>query len=184
MSAGNRSLLGSLLFVGAAQFVFALVVAEALYPGYTIAANYISDLGVGSAALLFGASVVLLGVTRFFGAVFGRQTLGTLLTVTLALGGLGSVGVGLFPETTGAYHGYFSIVTFFFGAVTVILSYRVTHRPFSYFSVVLGIIALVAFVLSFTHNNLDIGRGGMERLIAYPLLVWSLAFGGYMMGSK
>jgi hypothetical membrane protein len=180
----NRSLLGSLLFVGAAQFVFALVIAEALYPGYNTAANYISDLGVGSTALLFSASVVLLGVMRFFGAVFGRQTLGTLLTVTLALSAIGGVGVGLFPETTGAYHHYFSIITFFFGAVTVILSYRVTHRPLSYFSVVLGVIALVALVLSLTHYNLDIGRGGMERMIAYSLLVWTLGFGGYMMGSK
>lgn len=152
--------------------------------GYNTAANYISDLGIGSTALFFSATVVLLGVMRFSGAAFGRQTFGTLLTVTLALSGIGGVGVGLFPETTGLWHHYFSIITFFFGAVTAILSYRVTSRPLSYFSVVLGVIALVALVLSLTHNNLDIGHGGMERMIAYSLLIWTLGFGGYMMGSK
>ncbi len=36
---------GALLFVGSAQFVIALTVAEALYPAYSISQNYISDLG-------------------------------------------------------------------------------------------------------------------------------------------
>ena len=77
MSAGNRSLLGALLFAGAAQFILVMIVAEALYPGYSIATNYVSDLGVGSTALLFSASVIIYGVTTFSGAVFGRRTLGT-----------------------------------------------------------------------------------------------------------
>ncbi|MFZ0011706.1 MAG: hypothetical protein WAL97_07380 [Halobacteriota archaeon] len=42
----------------------------------------------------------------------------------------------------------------------------------------LGIIALVAFVLLVTGHWLGIGKGGMERTIAYPIFLWALGFGG------
>lgn len=182
MRVNNRSLLGALLFVGAAQFILVMTVAEALYPGYNMATNYISDLGVGSTALLFNTSAVLFGVMALLGAAFGRRSLGSPLMLTLALTGAGAVGVGLFPETTGAPHQICALISFFFGAVSAIISYRITRRPLSYFSVVLGVIALAALVLYFSHYDLGIGRGGMERMIAYPSLVWVLGFGGFMMG--
>jgi hypothetical membrane protein len=54
---------GTLLFVGAVQFiVFGLITAEAGYEGYSTSGNYISDLGVGSTALIFNSSVFLLGI--------------------------------------------------------------------------------------------------------------------------
>jgi hypothetical membrane protein len=197
MSVKSRSLLGTLLFVGAAQFILVMTVAEALYPGYNTTTNYISDLGVGSTALLFNTSVALFGVMALLGAAFGRRSLGTPLTLTLVLAGAGAVGVGLFPETTGAPHQICSLIEFFFGASSAIISYRIMRRPLSYFSVVLGVIALVALVLLVpielraSHGilylplyDLVIGRGGMERMIAFPILVWGLGFGGFMMGSR
>ena len=81
----NRSISGALIFLGAAQFILVLVIAEALYPGYNVATNYISDLGVGQTALLFNVSVAVFGVFIFIGALFGRRALGTALTVSLAL---------------------------------------------------------------------------------------------------
>ncbi|NIQ06941.1 MAG: DUF998 domain-containing protein, partial [Candidatus Korarchaeota archaeon] len=27
-----------------------------------------------------------------------------------------------------------------------------------------------------------LGKGGMERMIAYPLLIWVVGFGGYLLG--
>jgi len=120
--------------------------------------------------------MVLLGVA------FGRRSIGSPLMLTLALTGAGAVGVGLFPETTGAPHQICALIAFFFGAVSAIISYRITRRPLSYFSVVLGVIALAALALYFSHYDLGIGRGGMERMIAYPSLVWVLGFGGFMIG--
>jgi hypothetical protein len=29
-----------------------------------------------------------------------------------------------------------------------------------------------------------IGHGGAERMIVYPAMLWMLAFGGYLMGSR
>jgi hypothetical membrane protein len=48
----NRSLSGALIFVGVAQHMLAFAIAEALHPGYTVATNYLSDLGVGQTALM------------------------------------------------------------------------------------------------------------------------------------
>jgi hypothetical membrane protein len=188
MSVENRSLLGGLLFVGAAQLILVTTVAEALYPGYSVATNYISDLGVGSTALLFNASVVVYGVAAFIGAVSGRRTLGPLLMLTLALSGACSVGVGLFPETVFIPHASFAFIGFLSGAATAIISSRIVHRPLSYFFVVFGVIELTAFGLMLSPlilgHYLGIGQGAIERMIVYPGVIWALGFGGAMIGSK
>ena len=48
----------------------------------------------------------------------------------------------------------------------------------------MGITALVALVLFVTGNFLTLGRGGMERMIAYPEVLWAIGFGGYLIGSE
>ena len=83
-----------------------------------------------------------------------------------------------------APHVVFAIAAFVFAAVSVIISYRVLRPPLSHFSVGLGIIALVALVLLVTQHDLGIGKGGMERMVAYPIFIWALGFGGSLIGSK
>jgi hypothetical membrane protein len=180
----NRSLLGALLFAGAAQFILMLVIAEARYPGYNVATNALSDLGVGQTALLYNASTAVFGAFAFIGSLLGRRTLGTGLTITLAAAGACAVGVALFPETIGAPHDVFAIAAFVFAAVSVIISYRVLRPPLSHFSVGLGIVSLVAIVLLVTQHDLGIGKGGMERMVAYPIFIWALGFGGSLIGAK
>ncbi len=46
MPFSNSKISGTLLLVGATQFILLSIVAEAVYPGYSTSANYISDLGV------------------------------------------------------------------------------------------------------------------------------------------
>ena len=184
MSIENRSLIGALLFVGTAQFILVIVITEALYPGYTVATNVLSDLGVGQTALLYNASIAVFGAFASIGSLLGRRTLGPGLAITLAITGACAVGVGLFPETTGAPHVVFAIATFVFGAVSAIISYWVLRPPLSYLSAGLGIIALAAVVLDATHHVLGIGPGGMERMIAYPIFLWALGFGGSLIGVK
>ena len=180
----NRSLLGILLFVGAAQYILLINIAEALYPGYSVATNAMSDLGVGQTAVLFNSSTVVFGAFILIGLLLGRRAIGTALTTTLAVYGACSVGVGVFPETTGALHSVITLGILVFGAVSAIISYRVLLPPLSYASVGLGIIALVAIVLGVTHNYLGIGKGGMERMVAYPIWLWVLGFGGALIGAK
>jgi len=181
----NRSLLGALFFVGAAQFILMIVIAEARYPGgYSVATNALSNLGVGQTTLFYSAWIAVCGAFVLIGSLLGRRTLGTGLTITLAVAGACVVGVGLFPIRTSAPHEVFAIGSFVFAAVSAIISYRVLRPPLSHFSVGLGIIALVASVLLVTHHDLGIGKGGMERMIAYPILLWALGFGGALIGAK
>ena len=184
MSIENRSLLGILLFVGAAQYILLINIAEALYPGYSVATNAMSDLGVGQTAVLFNSSTVVFGAFILIGLLLGWHAIGTALTITLAVYGACVVGVGVFPETTGMLHGGIALGMFVFGAVSAIISYRVLRPPLSYASVGLGIIALVALVLALTHNYLGISKGGMERMIVYPLFLWVLGFGGALISAK
>jgi len=180
----NRSLLGALLFAGAAQFILMLVIAEARYPGYNVATNALSDLGVGQTALLYNASTAVFGALALIGSLLGRRTLGTGLTITLAVAGACAVGVGLFPVRTSAPHYIFAIAAYVFVVVSVIISYRVLRPPLSHFSVGLGIVSLVAIVLLVTQQDLGIGKGGMERMVSYPIFIWALGFGGSLIGAK
>ena len=70
----NRSLSGALIFVGVAQHMLVIAIAEALHPGYTVATNYLSDLGVGQTALMYNASAVVFGGFVLIGSLVGRRT--------------------------------------------------------------------------------------------------------------
>jgi len=181
----NRTLLGALFFVGAAQFILVIVIAEARYPGgYSLATNALSNLGVGQTALLYSAWIAVCGAFVLIGSLLGRRTLGTDLTATLAVAGACAMGVGVFTVRTSALHTAFAFAAFVFGAISAIISYKVLRPPLSHFSVGLGIIALAAMALFVTHHDLGIGDGGMERMIAYPIFVWALGFGGSLIGAK
>jgi hypothetical membrane protein len=181
MELDDTKVAGTLLFLGAVQFLIVLVVAEALYPNYSVSLNYISDLGVGSTALIFNSSVFLLGLLVVAGAYFIREAFkSNFLFITLILTGIGAMMVGLFPETAGVMHTIASLITFLFGGLAAIVSYKVEKPPFSYLSVVLGALGLVGLGLFASGNYLSLGVGGMERMIAHPVLLWAVGFGGHL----
>lgn len=181
MELDDTRVAGTLLFLGAVQFLIVLVVAEALYPNYSVSLNYISDLGVGSTALIFNSSVFLLGLLVVAGAYFIREAFkSNFLFITLTLTGIGAMMVGLFPETAGVMHTIASLITFLFGGLAAIVSYKVENPPFSYLSVVLGALGLVGLGLFASGNYLSLGVGGMERMIAHPVLLWAVGFGGHL----
>lgn len=41
----------------------------------------------------------------------------------------------------------------------------------------MGIAAITAFGLFLSHHYLGLGMGGMERVAAFPLLLWAMAVG-------
>jgi hypothetical membrane protein len=181
MELDDTKVAGTLLFLGAVQFLIVLVVAEALYPNYSVSLNYISDLGVGSTALIFNSSVFLLGLLVVAGAYFIREAFkSNFLFIALILTGIGAMMVGLFPETAGVMHTIASLITFLFGGLAAIVSYKVENPPFSYLSVVLGALGLVGLGLFASGNYLSLGVGGMERMIAHPVLLWAVGFGGHL----
>jgi hypothetical membrane protein len=185
---------GAVLFIaGAIQFIVGMIVVQSRYPGYSLSQNYISDLGGASSpwALVFDASVTILGICAIFGAllIWGafpeRPSRGVGLGFLL-IAGIGAVGVGVFPETTpvlhGAMHSIVSAIAFIGAGIGLtVLSAAMSPGPHWRFSrpftLVLGLITLVATALLLTGIYLGLGPGGMERMIVAPILLWAVVEG-------
>jgi len=179
---------GALMFVGSAQFLVCMLIAECLYPNYSVAKNYISELGALSAATapLFNVSIIVLGLTAILAAYFLRR--GKVITNRaflgfLALCGIGCVGVGAFPMDSPIPYAHFiaALLAFLFGALAAIASFKFQRAPASYFSIILGVLSLLALILFTARIDLGLGIGGIERMISYPTLLWAMMFGGYLM---
>jgi len=190
MSYDNMRVAGALVFIGGTQFLLGMLVSEAVYPGYNVSRNYISDLGVGPAAQIFNSSVFLLGLMIIASVYFVHRSFSNrILTSLLVLTGVGAMGVGMFPEDSPLMHEIVSDIAFIFGALVPIAACRLVRKPFAYFSAVMGLLSLSALVLLSAEYSLGLGQqfylglgpGGMERMIAYPMLLWDVTFGGYLM---
>jgi hypothetical membrane protein len=194
MRYSDSKIAGALIFVASAQFIIALIVAEALYPGYSVAQNYISDLGatcratcqiVQPTSIIYNSSVTLLGLLAIVASYFiqrGFRSRG--LTLLVVMTGLGATGVGVFPETAGVIHQIVSLITFVFAGLSAIASYRLQKAPSSHFSIVLGVMTLAALALFVSNVFLGLGAGGMERMIVYPALIWAVGLGASLMASS
>jgi len=184
----SRKLAGILIFIASLQFILAMTISEALYPNYSVSGNYISDLGepskAGSVAYIFNSSVFLLGALILAAAYLIQRSFNyKILFGCLVLTGIGAMGVGLFPESFGILHTIVSFITFFFGALSAVFSYKLQKTPLSCLAVILGALSLLALILFGLDIYLELGKGGMERMIAYPTLLWALGFGGHLAGS-
>jgi len=189
----NRKVAGTLILVGSAQFIIALILAEAVYPGYSTSANYISDLGVWSkpSAAIFNASIILFGLLLMTGAYYIQKDFkNKSISVLFFFAGAGAMGVGIFPEDTflvsglPVFHAISAMTAFLLGGIGAVASYKVTDSPFKYISAIMGTTSLIATMLFLSTSSLDylgIGAGGMERMIAYPTLLWMLCFSGHLL---
>jgi hypothetical membrane protein len=197
MSYSKVKMAGLLFFLAVTQFVLCFIIAEALYPGYSVSGNYISDLGVGPSAIVFNSSVFLLGLLLLAGIYFLRHSANfKIVNIMLVLMGIGAMGVGVFTKDFTLVHGAVSSAAFFFAGLSAIVSFKVLQKPFSLLSVILGAMTLAALALfsagivasgSITSTTaydstfyLGLGPGGMERMIVYPALMWLAGFGGHL----
>jgi hypothetical membrane protein len=189
MAYSSGKVAGALFFIAVTQFVLGLIVSEALYSGYSISDNYISDLGVGPSSMIFNSSVFLMGLLLIIGAYFLQRAFDfKILTVLLVLTAIGAMGIGIFTEDFGTIHSVVSLIAFLFGGLSAIFSvmcsyvhkFKLLEMPFSVIAVILGLMSLGALVLFMAGMDLGLGVGGMERMIVYPLLMWGAGFGGHL----
>lgn len=183
-------LAGALFCFGGTEIILMLTLAEALYPGYSTHANTISDLAaIGKpTSLFFDPAVFVWGLSWLLGAYFlfrgtGRERL-------MALNMLPGVGVmlaALSPENVNiAVHSIGAVVAFIPGAIAVILSYRVIKSQFRYFALALGSLSLISVAIYFGayYSPLvqqTLGSGGAERITVYPIVIWLIGFGSYLL---
>jgi len=198
MAYSRERVAGMLFFIAATEFVLGFSISEALYPGYSVSANYISDLGVGPSSVIFNSSVFLLGLLLLIGTYFLRpvsnfKTVNMLLLLT----GLGAMGIGIFTKDFRTAHGVVVSMTFFFAGLSAISLFKVLKMPSSLISMILGTMALGALVLfssgmitsgSLTSDiaydsnfYMGLGPGGMEHMIVYPALMWLAGFSWHLL---
>jgi len=190
MDYSNGKVAGALIFVAVTQFVLGVIVSEALYSGYSISGNYVSDLGVGSSSMIFNSSVFLMGLLLIIGAYFLHRAFGfTMLTVTFVLTAIGAMGVGIFTLDAGIIHSVTALIFFLFSGLSAIFAvicsyvhgFKLMKMPFSAIAVILGLTELGGFVLFVGKIYFGLGVGGMQRMVLYPVLIWLVGFGGYLM---
>jgi len=183
MHLDDRQRAGLLLFAGTTQFAIGLIIAEAVDPAYSVSSNYISDLGVRAGAPIFNGSIILLGITILLTSWYlYRAFKDRILMVVVLLAGIGAIGVGVFTEAFEVIHRVVSFITFVFAALSAIFAFRILRPPLSYLSILLGVASVAALGLYVSKNFLGLGKGGMERMIVYPVLTWGIGFGGYLLG--
>ena len=195
MQLSNQKIAGIILFVGTFGFVLAMQISEFIDgASYNVANNFISDLGTYCKAFpavttcvelpshnLFDISVFLIGLALLLGSYFlYRAFKNRVFGGLLILSGIGAMGVGIFPENYPVEHEIFSLVVFLFGGLAAIFAYKIERKPLNYFSPVIGAFSIAMVVLYLAGYDLGLGVGGIERLIAYPELLWLVALGGHM----
>ncbi|MFB0503983.1 MAG: DUF998 domain-containing protein [Candidatus Bathyarchaeia archaeon] len=188
---------GVLFFIAVTQFILGFIISEALYPGYSVSDNTISDLGIGPSSIIFNSSVFLLGFLLLIGTYFLRQIFNFKIVNTLLFfTAMGLMGIGVFTKDFIIVHSAMALIAFFFAGLSAISSYKVLKKPLSLISLVLGMMTLGALVLfisgiitsgSLTSYEvydsnlfLGLGPGGMERMIVYPALMWFAGFSGHL----
>lgn len=179
------------LFVGlAALFLTAIMLGAAMAPGYDFGGGAISDLGViPETALLFNGTLVVVGLMNALGGyAFYRVHGKRWILATFALAGLGAIGAGLFPLDTGGIHGLFALFGFLFFNLQALAVATLTAGFVRWASALAGLVGIVFVVLMALGDAGNvaafgpIGHGGTERMIVYPVMLWMVAFGGYLLG--
>jgi hypothetical membrane protein len=176
---------GLLLFIGSVQFLLGLVLAEEVYPDYRVSQT-ISSLGrPGPSAFVFNSSLFLEGTLVLVATYFLHKAYHRIpVTVFFAVGGLGAMGGALFPEDVYNVHLAISIVSFFAAGLTPFVTLPLQSSPFKYLSISLGTLSFAAAVILAIPQifyPLGLPYGAVERIVAYPTLLWVVGFGSHIM---
>lgn len=196
----DASIAGLCMVLAGVVAFMGIITAEVLYPDYSTRQD-ISDLGSTlppdpvihqPSATIFNSTMLLTGALLLAAAYFVYRALGQRgFTIALTVFGLAIFAVGIFPGNVQPWHGLAALLTFTTGGITALLSARVVSRPFAFLCVLLGGISLGVLMSVFFYGLVvgepsplePLGSGGIERWVAYPLLLWVLAFGGYLQGA-
>lgn len=190
----NLTRSGLLFFLAGSIILMGIITAETFYPEkytYTTSDSMISDLGATEppnsiitqpSATIFNFSMMIVGILILLGTYFLFMALNDkIATILIGLLGLGALGVGIFPGNVNPQHPLFALTTFISGGLSAIYSYRLINSPFKYLSVLFGITGLFFLFTAIIFIPI-MGGGGVERWVAYPIVMWLIGFGGYLMG--
>jgi len=195
------------LVVATLQFLVAMAVTQLGWTvNYSLLTNYISDLGAVNCGffpsssshyvcspwhLVFDISIVVMGLLILLAVILIRTAFPARRSRTIGLGllalaAIGSIGVGLSPEDVNlTVHTISATLAFVGGGLALIVlgfaMFRDTRWDgFRAYTILSGLVTLIAFLLFASSTYLALGVGGMERLIVAPVLLWSLVAGVHL----
>ena len=190
MNYDSKRIAGLLGFVGVVQFVLAVIICEAIYSGYSVGQQYISDLGnwslAGNYAAIFNVSIIFAGTLGIASAYFIQRAFkNRLFTSLLMINTFCNILIGVFAEDISMpMHGISALIGLIFGLGATFMSSKFVKSPLSYAPIILGGVIIVAVVLQASGYYLGLGLGGIERLEIYPSLLWGLVFDAYLIGES
>lgn len=202
----RQTRVGALLWILAVQFFVVQVIAQLAWTTpFSLADNFISDLGnticsyyppesssyvCSPSHRLMNLSFVALGFTRILGTMLARGAFPPSRITGVGLGlfglsGLGAIVVGLFPENVnGDWHRAGAGLDLVGGNLGIALLGVVLLRgqaaALGGYSIVSGVVGLIALWLFMSGRYFGLGIGGMERLAAYPISLWMIVAGFYL----
>lgn len=188
---------GALTLLAGVVILMGIITAETQYPGYlhySTRTNEISDLGATvpphsvitqPSAHIFDAVMIVAGLMLIAGAIFSYSAHHRKVLAALALLlGVGVLGVGIFPGNHHDIHRLFSMIAFLFGGLTAVISYTAVKGAFRFIVLLLGSATLLTLFIGTAVLTNTLGAGGIERWIAYPVVLWMVCYGGYVLGDK
>jgi hypothetical membrane protein len=188
-------------------FAAQVLVAWVFRPQYSFVTNVISDLGntacppPGSGIcsplnVVMNISIIILGLAMVVGSVlifsefsFSKHRRESVAAIAgfacLAVGGLGAILVGAFPENvnTAHLHTAGTILAIAFGQLAILILGLVLREIDNWlreFMLVISLLVLLAGITIAGKHQFGIGGGALERLAQYPESVWLILFGFYI----
>jgi hypothetical membrane protein len=179
-------------FTGSA-FLLLITFLETIYPGYSVHTNTISDLfAVGRLTSTIGEPIAfLIAVTWITGGYYlYRRTEKRWRLVLNVLPGTGLLLAVLSPENVNVgIHSIGAVLAFFSAPIIMLLAFKSITTAFRYFSLFFGIFSLAAAILEFgayysSVVQQSLGPGGAERMIIYPVIIWLIGYGNYLLAKE
>lgn len=188
-----------LLMLAGSTVLMGIITAEALFPGeFNTGDHTVSSLAstfnpgdkvYEPSATIFNLVLIAAGL-MIAAAAYLLSGFGRALRIALALLGIACLLVGIFPgevvdgePSTEGVHPIVALLAFLSGGAAALLAARVTGAPFRYLSLAFGLICLIALFTAGPLSETSLGEGGIERWVIYPVVLWLLAFGGYVLGN-
>lgn len=196
--------LGAIFLCATSGFFVAQIIAQLAWPGYSVSQYDVSALGItqcgqytnGSGGLSFyacsplhmvmNAGFILVGVCTSAGIVLTRsiwpqRRLTRVGVAFVAVSGLGGILAGIFPANLNfGMHVLGALVNFLFAGSGILLlgiGARKRNGGLAAWSLALGGITILAFVLYNSQTFLGLGPGGMERVLGFSPVVWAIGLG-------
>ncbi|MEM2901939.1 MAG: DUF998 domain-containing protein [Candidatus Bathyarchaeia archaeon] len=158
----------------------AILLAVRLSPWFDWRVNALSDLGVGNASSVFNLGLMACGVL-YLAFALGLLSLikgrvGRVGCWLMFIDGLFLIGVGVFPETFGAVHYYFSVLFFTFIPISLwtMGAWLLTmegEKPLAFFTILMGVLS--AAVWTTPHDGVAIPEATSS--LAASVWIWTLS---------